>query len=282
MQDLSAALGEIEKTIPDNNNMSDLQSKLVKAIELIAQGQANSISVKPEIGTYDGTRSAEKVLAFISKLESTFEIKGMVKEQDKILYFARHLEGSAQIWWSAVHNQFANGGYKQLIAEFKENFIDANYMINLKRRFFSMRQTGSVAGYVTAFRDICRQLEPGYAGEELCKDLFLNGLIPNVQSQVRAQQPMSVEAAIMIALEVGSVTGTNAKGIMRKNNLGYSPMDVDNVELDDQGNFINVEAFEQSRGDMKCFFCKKRGHLKRDCIKRKKYIEQLKGQGQSA
>ena len=103
-----------------------------------------------------------------------------------------------------------------------------------------------------------------------------------MQSQVRAQQPMSVEAAIMIALEVGSVTGTNAKGIMRKNNLGYSPMDVDNVELDDQGNFINVEAFEQSRGDMKCFFCKKRGHLKRDCIKRKKYIEQLKGQGQSA
>lgn len=260
--------------------MADLQAKLVKAIELIAQGQAKTISVKPEIGTYDGTRSAEKVLAFISKLESSFQIKGMTNDKDKVLYFARHLEGSAQIWWSAVYNQFINGEYQQLITEFKENFIDANYMINLKRRFFTMKQTGSVAGYVTTFRDVCRQLEPGYAGEELCKDLFLNGLIPNVQSQVRAQQPMSIESAIIIALEVGSVAGTNAKGMIRRNHLGYAPMDVDNVEID--GDNVNIEAFEHSRGVVKCFYCKKRGHMKKDCLKRKGDLERLKGQGQSA
>lgn len=88
-----------------------------------------------------------------------------------------------------------------------------------------------------------------------------------------AQQPMSAKSAIIISLDIGSVSGTNAKGSIRRNDSGYSPMDIDIKEVYGQVNMIGFEAVEQSGADVKCFYCRKRG---------KGDMERLKGQGQSA
>lgn len=73
---------------------------------------------------------------------------------DKINYFAKHLDGPALLWWSAVRDGFLQdineNTYEQIIDVFKKYFIDPNYMAIVRRIFFGMKQSNtSIAGYVT-------------------------------------------------------------------------------------------------------------------------------------
>lgn len=247
------------------------------ALQAIREYHQPERSVKPEIQTYRGSRRPEALIAFLSKLENAFQIKGYVSDQQKITYFARHLEDSAQVWWNAFQGKALEWTYEHVIVLFKEAFLDANYEITLKKRLFASKQVGSVASYVSFFRETLLQLKNDYASNELYKDLFLFGLKPFVESQVRAQQPASLESAITIALEIGSVSGST-KGTgghtskrFRETSHG-EPMEVDQLEIDE----VDIQNAREKRYDKyKCYYCQQYGHVKKDCTKR------LKDRGQS-
>lgn len=284
LNDLSEALDEVAEEInprPMSQLTEEVITRITQAAAQAAVAQvagmvpAREVSVRPEIPTYDGTRKAVDVLAFMSQLENAFELKGFTTDTQKINYFARHLVKDAQVWWNDVKAEMGRLPFNNVLELFKEAFIDANYQINVKRRLFSLKQTGSVASYVTSFRAIHRQCEPDYASEQLYKDLFLFGLEPNVQSQVRAQDCATLEACIRTALNVGSVqrnqpsrrSGNDRSRSARPTSYSASSnfgngdmMDVDAVNLEDNSRYAKY----------KCFHCKQIGHIKEQCPKRLK------------
>lgn len=291
--ELAEALASVDSSInkeysnmSGNIQMGDILLRLTEVLDNMRQN-GNNTSIKPEIATYDGTRKPEKVLAFLSALDNAFELKNMHEDHLKTLYFGRHLTGHAQLWWASVHNEVIDTPYDYLVQRFKDDFLDANYMVTVKKKLFSLRQIGSVASYVTFFRELRRQLENDYASEQFYKDIFINGLAPAVQTQVKALTPDTVDQAIRISLEIGSVIGGNNQGGRRNNSQGnngnrtirnsnyFGPaaMDVDQVEVDEVN--TNEDSSAARWKNVKCFHCKNKGHIKKNCP------ERLKDNGQS-
>lgn len=260
-----------------NEQMVNLLTNVaLQAVREFAMMQRVDVSsVRPDFTTYKGSRSPKEVLAFIAKVDQNLKQKQVKDDVEKINYFVKHLEGDAQIWWSRVSSSMEQeSSYHSVIDAFKEAFLDPNHEIDFKRRFKTIRQFSSVADYVRDYRELMSQFPPNYSLEDLFRDFFLIGLKSNVQAQVRATEPINVDRAMTIALEVGS-SYTNpyrnsanrfykppsTNNTPSQNHLGAEPMDID-----------GIEASKRYRPPV-CFKCGRTGHKRPDCP--------LKEEGQS-
>lgn len=147
------------------------------------------------------------------------------------------------------------------VDESKKSFIDPNYKMAVKAKFFHVNQRNyTIASYVNHFRSIVNQLGPDYVSDAVKMDVFILGLTDRVAGNVKALNPTTLEQAICRALSFDNGRNPRHVPVIRNHTAGnrfsanqlgggYTPMEVDAVTTKDYSTY-------------KCYKCGGRGHIK--------------------
>ncbi|XP_010497195.1 PREDICTED: uncharacterized protein LOC104774238, partial [Camelina sativa] len=134
---------------------------------------------------FDGS----EVYEWLSKVERFFRV-GRYSDFDKIDMVALSLEGDVLKWfnWEMNRREFCSWNeFKQrLFLRFAES-IEADP----GNRLFAIKQTGTVAAYVTEFEDLSAQV-PGLDDSHLEK-IFYNGLKQEMKEVIKMKEPKGID-----------------------------------------------------------------------------------------
>lgn len=154
---------------------------------------------------YTGLLSATAARQWLFLLECYFAASFIVEDQLKRNVFAALLSGPAAIWWECLtlNHPAAARSWPDVRAALLAEFEPVDRQQSLMDTFFSLRQTGPVSAYAAQFRSLLQQLQHC---QPVALHLFLGGLKPPIQLQVRVAQPATLSAAITLAVAVDTIS----------------------------------------------------------------------------
>jgi hypothetical protein len=207
--------------------------------------------------------------------------KGIYDDDEKKIILALSLmtKGEAAKWAEAKLKKAcadeSYGTYLDFIKEFKATFFPKNMEQTAIRRISTLKQTGSVAAYVSLFRTIIADTN---ITDEQTKILFFrNGLKRDIALAILNFEtlPATVELWMEKALDIEvRKTFTTAPSFSKAKDL-YA-MDVDRMGRDDEEEgdeeeaprarktYLSPQEREKRRKNGLCFKCGKKGLIK-DC-----------------
>ncbi len=253
--------------------------------------------VKPE--AFSG-KANENVRQWIFSVELWFVAGGVLTDPEKIVLGVGLLRDTALVWWRSIHDL---PDVPTTWEEFKAATIHAFEPINpaesARDRLATLRQTGSVRTYASIFRSVAMSI-PGVTDDEK-KDRFIRGLKIKTMSEVKLRAPESFEEAVRMAVRFDSLifirnvnptTKTSTShprpepmelGAIRANTTrsGNPPRAIRSVNAIARPSYKDVttgkpftypprakltpeERTKLSR-EGRCFKCREKGHLARDC-----------------
>ena len=134
--------------------------------------QARSVKTRPP-EPFDGTRS--KLQSFLTQLELYMRVnrERLANEDDKVLFTTTYLTGPAFDWFEPIVCDFQEntptrrndvtqeifGSFQQFKEHLQGTFGDIDATRNAERRFWKIRQTGSVARTASEFQQIIAHLD---------------------------------------------------------------------------------------------------------------------------
>jgi hypothetical protein len=114
---------------------------------------------------------------------------------------AMQFEGDAAQWMSSVQHKFVRATWQEFCVEVLCRF-GKNQHQSLVRKLYCLRQTGTVAAYITAFSALMDQLTAYEPNPDMLHytTRFIDGLKPAVRLLVAVQRPIDLDTAYSIAL----------------------------------------------------------------------------------
>lgn len=139
-----------------------------------------------------------------------------------------------------------------------------------RQRLAQLRQRTSVRQYAQDF-NLCVLELPGMEEKDRIFH-FLSGLKPNIRVYVQPHRPNTLHDAVELAIQMDTLLWQSKRGTSGYQtgtaghagaaNTGPAPMDLG----------IMQSVKPRSDKTVVCFYCKKPGHIKRDCRLRKKHM----------
>ena len=248
-------------------------------------------------------KANENVRQWIFSVELWFSAGGVLTDHERIVLAVGLLRDSALVWWRSVHDL---PDVPTTWEEFKAATIHAFEPINpaesARDRLATLRQTSSVRTYASIFRFLAMSI-PGITDDEK-KDRFIRGLKLKTMSEVKLRAPETFEEAVRMAVRFDSLlfvrnfnpsvkTGNSHPrpepmelGAIRTNSIptGNPPRAIRSVNAITRPSYRDVtagrpysnpqrakltpeERTKLSR-EGRCFKCREKGHLARDCPER--------------
>ena len=147
-----------------------------------------------------------------------------------------------------------------------------------------MRDREAVAAYTTYMKRLFMAIPDMSEGDKL--DKYVHGLTTRLRTEVMLRDPKTVEEAAKYAATFEAALRLAHGPQYRTNNYGYdrgtiihtrstasepTPMEVDAVEKGNNKQQITNRPFPNRSTDSNviCYYCKKPGHISRDCRKRR-------------
>ena len=163
-------------------------------------------------------------------------------------------------------------------------FREVNHDTDVRDRYIALRQTGTVAQYITRFRAAIVELPEETETSRIY--WFLRGLKSDIQAQTRTHKPKTLMAAMDIADEADRAGSRAFRGPRQGNfgparsvggGSGPAPMQLGAVQTDSV-TAINRNDNMRLQQENRCFLCRKTGHQQRQCprLQRRKMSQ---GQG---
>jgi Ty3 transposon capsid-like protein len=252
------------------------QQQLYAQANAARQNSATTyLAVKPpKPGPYDGGKG---VILWLSKLEQFFEVTNLQTEAQKIQYAGLLLNGSAGTWWTALREaaQLGTMQFPATWSAFRTALCDRFQPVSEKRlaRQLMRRLTQdkmSISAYINTFQDLAMKLPD--MDEETKMDSFCFGLRQNYRSFVRQQDPHTLADAVKDALRFHATMLEDAaadKVLGNRWRRTFSPRGASDAATPMELGAAKTEPARQQgrpvRNSMKCFACKRAGHLVKDC-----------------
>ena len=233
-------------------------------------------SMKPsKPGPYEGKRDSLVVETWLYQLDVYLNLlqvanpNVVLDENSRVMFATTLLKGHAANWWyMLVQAGQAPNQWENFKTALRNEFVPQNSERRNRDKLRVLRQTASVAGYLTAFRNLVIAIPGMNEAEKL--DRFTAGLKNEVKIEVLKANPVDLNTASQIALNVDNAI--YAAGMFNRNvfvgNAGPQPMEIGNVE---RGTHYRGKAFKKGKVNVNksqrkidlennaCFTCHKPG-----------------------
>lgn len=226
----------------------------------------------PRVQRFRGANQIPHILEWIHQAETYLKATGLENSESGLWQVTSFFEADAAVWWRLYCQQGQAGlvvlpkVWNDLKPLMIAQFQVFNHQTDIRDRYQSLRQTGSVNAYITKFRALVVELEEEPEANKVYQ--FLKGLKPEIQARTRVLKPTSLMTAMDIADEADRADYHarggkffTAKSIKGASGSGPAPMQIGVISA----NADRQRMLQQNR----CFYCRKEGHQARDCRKKK-------------
>lgn len=149
---------------------------------------------KIEMSSCDGTNTSD----WLVDVEHFFDI-GRFYEEEKLNLVPLYLEGRVKKWfaWLRRRGDFRNwlDFTQRLLVHFAESIDD-----EASTRLFAIRQTGTVADYVSEFEVLSSQVLG--VEDRFLERIFYNGLCPEMKEVIKMKEPQGLQQYIAVVLKM--------------------------------------------------------------------------------
>ena len=232
-------------------------------------------TLKPQKpGQFEGKRDSLTVETWLYQVEVYLNLLQVaspnvqIDEGTRVCFATTLLKGNAANWWfMLVQAGQAPGQWENFETALRNEFVPQDSERRNRDKLRNLRQTASVAGYLTTFRNLVIGIPGMNEAEKL--DRFCTGLKNEVKIEVLKANPADLNGASQIALNVDNAiygAGMFNRGFYGGAGAsGPQPMEIGNVE---DGSHYRGKAFKkgkkktQRQKDIEnnaCFTCHKRG-----------------------
>ena len=230
---------------------------------------------KPE--KYSGSPVALKThLLSVREYLSLLDPGLVISEPNRVKVAASFLTDKALQWyqWHTVENGHIFSTFSEYEAALTLEFNVLNPTKKARDELAALKQTESVATYVSSFRAITLRIPDLSAAEKM--DRFIRGLKDKTRLFVESHFPESIEKAMQLADQYDSVGSSVPTSFSAS--AAPTPMDLsallaaftswNNQNRRPQGKLTPEIRRELQQAGL-CFYCRGSGHVLRDCPKRR-------------
>ena len=229
--------------------------------------------------TFSGKKS--EVDNFIFEMRQYVDSVGLGEGSSACRFIVSHLKETALTWWRSFSKDsvsvFEQLTVDELFDALKSQFSDIDLEMKLRDKVLTLKQTGDVSAYVSAFKSLQLRLGTNRLPDDVALHVFLVGLRSFTRSQVMLQRPENLEDAIVLA-ERAEQSLYWQRGGMDRGRSFYkrSPVNQDRRTVSQYSNsrykgpapmVLGNVAESSSKSQVTCHHCGKPGHFKRDCWK---------------
>jgi Retrotransposon gag protein/Zinc knuckle len=251
----------------------DLQAQVL----LLQQPRASSAPkpVKPPL--YSG-KISQPVDTWLFQMEQYF-LATAVEPQRRIPFAASFLTDNAAIWWRHMFQKMAQTTVTWSWENFKSNLRQQFRPVDAERlardRLYKLRQVTSVATYVHEFQSIVIDIPTMSEEDQL--DRFLRGLKLDIHKWVAMQRPTTLADACSLATTIDSISyqtriSTPAPSFRSSAFTPIEPHPTASVEPMEINTVHRAQLTDTERSALRrtggCFYCRKVGHIARNCPRR--------------
>ena len=194
---------------------------------------------------------------WLFQMECYFDVLGQPKDNPQAMAFAASFfEDSAAVWWQYVNEAVLSGGREAIKCwqDFRLALLTEFQSLDVQRaareQLDNLRQQGPVIEYIRRVRELALQISTMSPDDLLHR--FLKGLKPAVRTQVELHYPANFNDAARMAERSDAVLFSASQAERRQ------------ARQNAQGNRMDMNAVQETE-TRACFYCKQRGHLKRNC-----------------
>ncbi|KAL1914164.1 uncharacterized protein VTP21DRAFT_10268 [Calcarisporiella thermophila] len=263
-----AAIGNLINSVHElARSGRELMDHVKKAPEQAEREERHGLPTVGSIPVFRGTPE-EDPNEWIFRMESYFKARNVADDR-KVPFATTLLDGAALHWYRIKSGDSVNVPWSEFAQGLRRNFENREYRHVLRGQLKRLKQGDSIMEYITKFQEYTRRL---HLSEDEAVDRFIDGLKPHCRIAVRLRYPESLEEAVAIASRHETATAPIHRSalqgpVSRKgyDNAGGDPMDLSTINVVKGPRRKMTEEEVRCRQQRLCFFCKKPGHMKRNC-----------------
>lgn len=182
-----------------------------------------------------------------------------LNDQNKITYVSTLLTKTAAIWWyTLLRSQKSPTTWDEFTKAIRKEFVPEDHERRARAKLRACKQNGTVAKYLSGFRNIVLTIPDISGGEKW--DKFVSGLKPKLQFEVRKSNCFDFDEATKIAMRVeAAFSGTAIDEQVLEGDQeasGHDAMEIGNAEGSYKGK--DKQRLLEIKNNA-CFTCHKRG-----------------------
>jgi Ty3 transposon capsid-like protein/Zinc knuckle len=266
----------------------------VQQLEIRLRGLADRVPANPPPPRLDapkpakpptfGGRVNESIDTWLFNIEQ-YNLVVPMEPRHLIPFAASFLTEHTATWWrhTYIEQQRLRPGAQWTWENFKEGLLEQFRPVTSEQsgrdRLHTLKQTSSVANYISAFQSIVVNI-PSMSEEDRL-DRFLRGLKGEIHERVAIQQPRTLTEACRMANTIDTIR-YQARFHHQPNrttpptrSTGVIPMEIDAIR---RGALTDQER-DHLRKTGGCFFCREPGHMARSCPKKRKQVSVVESMG---
>lgn len=260
------------------SDFSALQQQVNTLTAAVATTQSPRRLKPARPDNFSSVRESGRPEAWLFTVSTYFQAAG-ITDPDTITFVATLLRGSAALWWQC-HTRLVAEGITAIITTwpafqlaFTEQFAPVSNVRHARDQLSNLKQTKSVAQYVTEFRMLILQIPNASEDEQL--DKFIRGLKPAVRCQVEMRDPTNLQEAMRLAdradthlhrtsLHPASVSQP-AHAAAPAPAAPAAPSVPVPMDIGVMNTCLTPQEKEALSKEGRCFRCKKQGHRSHNC-----------------